>query len=230
MPNLQQRNAVEGIWDADPHLMFQHLVRSTMRRAEHLPSSPLGTRWPRPSPSMASLNDTFNSLGVGSKRYNFKRLSKNNNTDIVSYGLTIIFFYKTPHNKCFVLKCWRTFLTINKSSHNPTVCNIKYSRVQVFLVLKQNLPMASSVPEKTARFPECLEHGVGALAEYGQVCQHPALRQDGQAAALELQVLRPEQYGFTSSRFSIADPHRIPFPESSILDPVTRLVAMKFYK
>ena len=90
--------------------------------------------------------------------------------------------------------------------------------------------MASSVPEKTARFPECLEHGVGALAEYGQVGQHPALRQDGQAAALELQVLRPEQYGFTSSRFSIADPHRIPFPESSILDPVTRLVAMKFYK
>ena len=69
--------------------------------------------------------------------------------------------------------------------------------------------MASSVPEKTARFPECLEHGVGALAEYGQVGQHPALRQDGQAAALELQVLRPEQYGFTSSSFSIADPHRI---------------------
>ena len=69
--------------------------------------------------------------------------------------------------------------------------------------------MASSVPEKMARFPECLEHGVGALAEYGQVGQHPALRQDGQAAALELQVLRPEQYGFTSSRFSIADPHRI---------------------
>ena len=76
--------------------------------------------------------------------------------------------------------------------------------------------MASSVPEKMARFPECLEHGVGALAEYGQVGQHPALRQDGQAAALELQVLRPEQYGFTSSRFSVADLHHIPFPR--ILD------------
>ena len=98
------------------------------------------------------------------------------------------------------------------------------------MVLKQNLPEASSVPEKMACFPECLEHGVGALAEYGQVGQHPALRQDGQAAALELQVLRPEQYGSLQVGSALQICTTSLFPESLILDPVTRLVAMKFYK
>jgi hypothetical protein len=71
----------------------------------------------------------------------------------------------------------------------------------------------SSLPEERTVVTEDLEHGVGALAQDGEVGEVATLRQDGQALPLELLVLGP------SKAYMECFPPKILFPLPKVIPP-----------